>query len=383
MEELLEEGNMQELYLDANAHVSLSQAARNVYNNSLELGHPSSLNTVGRKSAALLEEARAKIAELIGAKTPNQIYFTSGCTQAAEWGISIVLKHFEKTDWNFCPTNILYSPIEHVAVRNVIEDIDFNHKQQGRDVCKVDSDGKLDIEYKHPNGEIFKFIDKNDCLICIHSHNEFGTIQDFSNIERKFLFSDLSQTLGKEKLNVTDLNVDLGIFGAHKFGGPTGVGFMYLKNPDIWEPFGTGGRYFLDRTGTPDVLGILATAEALEDALKTLQSRQEKMIEFHSLLELGLENRGARIIAKNANRLKNTTFVYLKDQAADKMLKMSEQGIHYGLGSACGSVYADISQSLKAIEERGSFCDYARVSSWGQYGKKEAERFLDIFDKVR
>jgi cysteine sulfinate desulfinase/cysteine desulfurase-like protein len=249
---------MQELYLDANAHVSLSQAARNVYNKSLELGHPSSLNAIGRKSAALLEESRAKIAELIGAKTPNQIYFTSGCTQAAEWGISIVLKHFEKTDWNFCPTNILYSPIEHVAVRNVIEDIDFNHKQQGRDVCKVDSDGKLDIEYKHPNGEIFKFIDKNDCLICIHSHNEFGTIQDFSNIERKFLFSDLSQTLGKEKLNVTDLNVDLGIFGAHKFGGPTGVGFMYLKNPDIWEPFGTGGRYFLDRTGTPDVLGILA-----------------------------------------------------------------------------------------------------------------------------
>jgi len=345
---------MQELYLDTNAHVSLSQAARNVYNKSLELGHPSSLNAIGRKSAALLEGARAKIAELIGAKTPNQIYFTSGCTQAAEWAVKLTFA-FNK--------NIVCSSIEHVAVRDPVE-------IKGCDFEKVNSNGLL-------------ISNKFDCLICIHSHNEFGTIQDFSKIERKFLFSDLSQTLGKEQLNVTDLNVDLGIFGAHKFGGPTGVGFMYLKNPNLWEPYGTGGRYFLDRTGTPDVLGILATAEALEDALKTLQSRQEKMIEFHSVLEKSLEERGARIIAKNANRLKNTTFFYLENQAADKMLKMSEQGIHYGLGSACGSVYADISQSLKALGEKGSFCDYARVSSWGQYGKKEAERFLDIFDKVR
>ena len=358
MEELLEEDNMQELYLDANAHVSLSQAARNDYNNSLELGHPSSLNAIGRKSAGLLEGARAKITELIGAKTPNQIYFTSGCTQAAEWGMKIIFAIVHKKNMN-----ISCSQIEHVAVRDPAE-------VRGCDFEEVNSNGLL----------IPKLY---DCLICIHSHNEFGTIQDFSKISRKFLFSDLSQTLGKEQLNVIDLNVDLGIFGAHKFGGPTGVGFMYLKDPNFWESFGTGGRYFLDRTGTPDVLGILATAEALEDALKTLQSRQEKMIEFHSLLEKGLEERGARIIAKNANRLKNTTFFYLENQAADKMLKMSEQGVHYGLGSACGSVYADISQSLKALGERGSFCDYARVSSWGQYGKKEAERFLDIFDKVR
>lgn len=345
---------MKELFLDINAHVPLSDAAKSIFNKSLELGHPSSLNAIGRKSAGLLEGARAKIAELIGAKTPNQIYFTFGCTQAAEWATKLTFA-FNK--------NIVCSPIEHVAVRDPVE-------IKGCDFEKVDSNGLL-------KSNLF------DCLICIHSHNEFGTIQEFSKIERKFLFSDLSQTLGKEQLNVTDLNVDIGIFGAHKFGGPTGVGFMYLKNPDIWESFGTGGRYFLDRTGTPDVLGILATAEALEDVLKTLQSRQEKMIEFHSLLESGLENRGTRIIAKNADRLKNTTFFYLENQAADKMLKMSEQGIHYGLGSACGSVYADISQSLKALGETGSFCDYARVSSWGQYGKKEAERFLDIFDKVR
>lgn len=358
MAKSLGEDNMQELYLDANAHVSLSQAARNVYNNSLELGHPSSLNAIGRKSAALLEGARAKIAELIGAKTPNQIYFTSGCTQAAEWGINNILPFL-----GFKQANITCSPVEHIAVRDPIEKLKIPY-------CTVNSDGIIsEKEFKR--------------LICIHSHNEFGTIQDFNNLKFEFLFSDLSQTLGKEQLNITDLNVDIGIFGAHKFGGPTGIGFMYLKNPDIWESFGTGGRYFLDRTGTPDVLGILATAEALENALKTLSSRQEKMIEFHSVLEKGLEEREARIIAKNANRLKNTTFFYLENQAADKMLKMSEQGIHYGLGSACGSVYADISQSLKALGETGSFCDYARVSSWGQYGKKEAERFLDIFDKVR
>ena len=113
MAKSLGEDNMQELYLDANAHVSLSQAARNVYNNSLELGHPSSLNAIGRKSAALLEGARAKIAELIGAKTPNQIYFTSGCTQAAEWGINLLPEYFSSE-------NIFTSPIEHVAVKNAM-----------------------------------------------------------------------------------------------------------------------------------------------------------------------------------------------------------------------------------------------------------------------
>ena len=220
---------MKELYLDSNAHVSLSDAAKSIYNNFSHVGHPSALHMVGRKSALMYEQARAKIAELIGATSSNQIIFTSSCTQAAEWATKIFINSNTKP-------NKIYSPLEHVAVRDPIE---LNGCWQ----INVDLNGNL-LENN--------FYKKSLC--CIHSHNEFGTIQKFKNLNFDFLFSDMSQTLGKEKMNVTDLNVDLAIFGAHKFGGPTGVGFMYLKNPALWEEFGTGGRYFFDRSGTPDVL---------------------------------------------------------------------------------------------------------------------------------
>ena len=169
---------MKELYLDSNAHVSLLDAAKSVYNNFSHLGHPSSLHMVGRKSALMYEQARAKIAELIGAKSANQIIFTSSCTQAAEWSVQMLSKYSNNNTMFVC------SDIEHIAVRDAVENANFKRLS----TLHINSDGKLIPKYTED--DVFQPWDINDAdyLICIHSHNEFGTIQNFSNIKRKFLF---------------------------------------------------------------------------------------------------------------------------------------------------------------------------------------------------
>ena len=98
-------------------------------------------------------------------------------------------------------------------------------------------------------------------FVCMHVQNEIGTVQDIENINVPF-FCDMSQSLGKIPINVSKIqNLMIGVFGAHKFGGPVGIGFLYIKDNKWWKEFGFGSRYYFDRPGTPDAGMIIATAE--------------------------------------------------------------------------------------------------------------------------
>src|SRR5690606_15566795 len=121
---------------------------------------------------------------------------------------------------------------------------------------------------------------------------EIGLIQPIHNLNTSSLFLDMSQAPGKvilPKLNDIN-NLDVAVFGAHKFGGPASIGFIYLKDVNQWQKYGTGSRYYLDRAGTPDVCSIVATAAALEYSLDTFPERNKKMVEFQSFIEKELEN---------------------------------------------------------------------------------------------
>jgi len=191
--------------------------------------------------------------------------------------------------------------------------------------------------------------------------------------------SDMSQSLGKMKINVAELNVDLAVFGGHKFGGPSGVGFMYFKDTSDWKEFGTGSRYFMDIPGTPNVGAIVATAAALDESTQTLERRRENMVAFQNRLEPGLKELGFEIIGEGAERCPNTTFVKVpgtRNAGLILMTKLGKLGIHVGLGSACGSIYAGGSPLMEALGKPSDGQDYIRISQFGDYGSQEAERLL-------
>jgi cysteine desulfurase len=349
---------MKEMYLDANAHQCPSAETLKYYGKLAgELhGHPLSLTKPGRKAAQVLEDARDKIAELIGAKTASQIIFTSGCTQACEWAIEI----YKNLDLDL---DLLCSKMEHPAMRDPVSKLTH-------------------FSWLENSKYILDDIDKNSAVVMTHLQNEIGIINPIDEIAAiaGYAISDMSQSLGKIELNISELNVDIATFGCHKFGGINGVGFLYLKNPNQWSVFGTGSRYFTDRTGTPDVAGVAASAFALEESLKTLNQRKTNAIDFRTIIESGLKERGWNIVGEDYFRSPFVSFVQKEAEGIYKLLALNHRNIFCGLGSACGSNAAGLSPTLIGLGFKGHPHDFMRISQSGQYNKKDAEFFLQQFD---
>jgi len=339
-------------YLDANAHITMSQMAQKAYLNYINSpqgnGNPSAPSSISLESARLIEKARGNIASQLGTDYKN-IYFTTSATQAAEWGIDIFMK------LNGGEGKISMYPIEHAAVLDAL-----STKSKDYTLIPVDQNGVI----KNHSGEK---------VICIHSQSELGVIQPLETIEKTYLFSDLTQSIGKLPINLSEMPVDIGIFSAHKFGGPVGVGILYLKDPNWWRPYGSGSRYSLDRPGTANVAGVIATNSALKEALDTLNKRSKNMLAFKTILEKGLEDLNIEILAKEANRLNNTTFIKVPNKAYQLLFQLSEKNIYTGLGSACGSMHAGPTALAKVLGIEGTTHDFIRISQWGQYDGADAE----------
>jgi cysteine desulfurase len=348
------------LFLDANAHLPLNEKAAQAFvefNRTLGgHGHAQSPSVPGRAAASAIENARARIANAIGARSPNQIVFTSTCTQACEWAVHILSK---------LPgiKQIYVSPLEHPAVRYKCREVLNAHK------LNVDEEGVVVCKTELPEAS---------GVVCIHVQNEIGVIQPVEQIRAKAIVSDMSQTLGKLSINMSSFpNVSIAIFGAHKFGGPVGVGFFYLQDETLYREFGSGSRYYMDRTGTPDAAAVVATAVALEEALNSLPQRYENMIAFRDVLEPGLEELGMNIISKNAARIPGTTFARVpKSRALQLMTQLAESGIYVGLGSACGSLQTGPSPLMAELNLGGNTTDYIRISQFGHYTAEDAKRLL-------
>lgn len=354
-----------QLFLDCNAHMPMGPKAMSAFieANDAFLGHGNaqSPSATGRAASNEIEKARSKIAELLGAKTPNQIIFTSGSTQACEWATNLLK--------NLSPDSIYVSPTEHPAMKDAIYSSFQNIKE-----IPIDN-----------NGVIQEIEDLNSAGSCIHIQNEIGIIQPLERLKFKYLLTDMSQSAGKTQINFKELkNVDIAVFGAHKFGGPASIGFMYLKDTSYWKEFGTGSRYYMDRSGTPDTAAIVATAEALDDAMHTLPQRLERMKEFRDILEPGLKSLGFEIIAEKAERHPSTTFVNMgSGKGIVTLFNLGDRGIIVGLGSACGSSYlgsSPLMEKLGRLNESPN--NFIRFSQFGTYGTNEAKHVLEVLKKI-
>jgi cysteine desulfurase len=366
-------GGMTELFLDSNAHLPMCQPALDAFilaNKSLAgHGHSLSPSVPGRAAESAIEKARQDIAYILGAETSNNIFFTSTCTHACEWGIDI-FRNINK-DAPF----IYSSPVEHPAVRQALSKglaTQTLSKEKVRpDLLSLDIDTNARVK-------VDTHIVKGSGVVSIFVQNEIGTVQPIFELNTGSLFSDMSQAPGKIKIpKLSSIkNLDVAVFGAHKFGGPSSVGIVYIKDTNNWIKNGTGSRYFLDRAGTPDVCSILATAAALKHATDTLDIRRVNMEKFRAIIETEMETLGFEIIGKNTERVPNTTFAKVPDSKYSHVLmhKLGERKIYIGLGSACGSVHSGISPLLKILGYTSQ--DFIRISQEGQYGEREADIFI-------
>ncbi len=253
-----------EIYFDNSATTKpLNEVVEEVvYGMKEYYGNPSSLHTLGLKSEKKLKECREALAKTINANE-NEIYFNSGASE----GNNQIIKGILKAGSHFITT-----PFEHSSIANTIKKLENNGVKVT--YLKIDSNGKIDLNH------LKKSITKETVLVSIiHVNNEIGVIQDLrqigkiikENSSRAKFHVDAVQSYGKLNLDVKEMNIDYLTASSHKFHGPKGCGFIYIKKLNVLNPLIEGGEQeFGVRAGTqniPGVMGMTVAAKIENDKL--------------------------------------------------------------------------------------------------------------------
>src|SRR5437870_5923838 len=328
------------IYLDYNATTPLCDAAREAMLPYLDrfFGNPSSVHAAGRETRAAIDNARDKLAGFLRVK-PHELIFTGGGTESCNLAVLGLAR---------CPSSpgghIISNKAEHHAVLNALE---YLEKREGFEVTWLDvsRDGIIDVD------QLAGAIRPETRLVSIMTaNNETGVIQPMREISRicrergVLLHSDMVQSFGKID---TDLSlVDAASFAAHKFYGPKGVGFLFLRSGLSIQPIMFRAAHENQRRpGTENVPAIAGMAAAAEFALTNRQAEQDRQSklrdEFWNLISQNVP--GAKLNGEDAPRLANTLNVSLLGLDSEMLLiALDLEGVCASSGSACmvGSVVA-------------------------------------------
>jgi cysteine desulfurase len=314
-------------------------------------GNPSSIHSLGRRANVALELARRKVAEIIGAR-PTEIIFTSGGSEGDNAAVrGIALARREATGAN----RIITSAIEHSAVLRSAEAL-RDHFGFRLTVLPVDSDGLVavaDVEAALGDGADVAVVS------VMYANNEIGAIQPIAEIgalcrARGVPFhTDAVQATGKLSLNVGDLQVDALSTSAHKFYGPKGVGFLYLRQGTPFLPILTGGSHEQSRrAGTENVPLIVGLARALElvEAERPAENARLRVLRDELIGGILESVDGARLTGSASQRLDNhASFVISGVEAQGVLIGLDLAGVAASSGSACMSAAQRPSHVLEAI----------------------------------
>ena len=356
---------IKEVYLDYSATTPMSSE---VYREMLDVyqrtyGNSSSLHYAGRSASGVLEQARLRIANVIGAK-PGEIYFTSGGTESDNWAIKGVARA-NKDKGN----HIITSCIEHPAVLESCKALE----KEGFKITyiPVNADGVVDY------AEIIKAISPETILISIMlANNEVGSIQpiraisELAHTQNVLVHTDAVQALGSIPVNVEDLGVDLMSLSGHKVYGPKGVGVLYIKNGTKIARFMDGGEQEKDmRAGTCDVPAIAGMGKAVEIACKEQEKNAQTLKNISRYFWKKANERIYNIWLNGslANRLPGNLNIGFEGVEGEALLMMLDQkGIAVSTGSACASGSLSPSHVLIAM---GKTADEAHSSIRFSFGK--------------
>lgn len=308
-------------------------------------GNPSTVYTYGRNAKRAIEQARGKVATAIGAR-PEEIYFTSGGTEADNWAIKGIAE-MEKEKGK----HIISTEIEHHAVQHTLEYLE----KQGYEVTylKVDSNGNIAPD------ELRDAIREDTILITIMAaNNEIGTImplQEIGSIAREagvLFHTDAVQAVGHIPIDVSAMMIDLLSLSGHKFKGPKGTGALYVRKgirlPTLLHG---GGQERGNRSGTENVPGIAGLGTALEDAASHITENMKRVAALRDRLIDGLlKIPYTRLTGDPVNRLPGiASFVFECVEGESMVLLLDQNGICASSGSACSSGSLDPSHVLKSI----------------------------------
>ena len=263
----------------------------------------STYTSAGQAARRAMNEAREKIASLIGA-TARELYFTSGGSEADNWAIKgVALKNKDKGN------HIITTTVEHHAVLHTCEFLE----KQGFEVTYVPVD-----EYGMVNPEDIKnaITDKTILVSVMFANNEIGTINPIAEIgaicreKGVYFHTDAVQATGAVEIDVEKMNIDLLSMSAHKFHGPKGVGALYIRKGVKIENLIHGGAQESGRRATTEnVAGIVGMAQALSEACENMEEKTEKLVKMRDrIIESVLETIPyTRLNGHRDKRLPNNT----------------------------------------------------------------------------
>lgn len=313
-------------------------------------GNPSSIHSHGRKVRAAIESARKKIAELLNC-TPGEILFTSGGTEAD----NAILTGAVAT---YGVEHVITSPIEHHAVTHTLEHL---HLTRGTTIhhVRLDEKGHVDM------ADLERLLQSHDNALVslMHANNEVGNLLDLEKTadlaERynAYFHSDTVQTVGHYRHDLKKAKVHGMTAAAHKFHGPKGVGFMFVRKEKKIPPFVFGGAQERNmRGGTENVYGIIGLAKALEIAYREMDEHARYIGDLKARMidRLKATIPGVSFNGDSGNpdkSLYTVLSVSLPESDENNMLlfNLDLQGISVSGGSACSSGAAQGSHVLAAL----------------------------------
>lgn len=343
-----------------------------------EYGNVSQPYSFARSGKKALKKARKIIADCINA-SPDEIYFTSCGTESNNWAIKGTMIFSDEKK------GIITSKIEHHAILNpchMMEKLGYSIKY-----LKVDKTGHVAPE------TLKEIINKDDKLVSIMmANNEIGTIQDIKSLckithENGSIFhTDAVQALGHIDIDVKDLKVDLLSASAHKFNGPKGIGFIYIKDGTDISPFMDGGSQEKGyRAGTENVASIVGMALALEKNCEAIEKNSVYLKQLENVFFQKLNDARIDYIYNGGiNRIPGNVNISIKDSDGELILhRLDLMNICISTGSACNGKDTKISHVIKAIDVPK---DYAkgtvRISFGHDNTEEEAEKIAQAIIHV-
>ena len=319
-------------------------------------GNASATYELGAEARRAIESARETVAACIRGK-PNEIYFTSGGTESDNWAVKGMAG--ERKQW---AKHVITSKIEHHAILHSCEHLEKLGYQVS--YLDVDAEGMVDtsqLEKMIRDGEKSGNIQEKVSIVSVmYGNNEIGTIQpieEIGAITKRYgipFHTDAVQAIGQVPISVRKLPVDMLSASAHKFHGPKGVGFMYIKDGLKLPSFmHGGGQESGKRAGTENVAGIVGMAKALDIATKDVERKAREITENRNyfIRRVMQEIPDCRLNGHSRKRLPGNANLSFKGISGTALLiLLEEEGIYASAGSACSAGSTSLSHVIKALQ---------------------------------
>ena len=312
-----------------------------------DFGNPSSTHSFGRNGKTILELSRKSIAKQLNCSA-QEIIFTSGGTEADNWILRSAVEDLKVT-------RIITSKIEHHAVLYAVLALQSDYGIQV-DYVDVNHDGSIDLT--HLSSLLSE--DKKTIVSLMHVNNETGAILDFDRVSvicrqyNTLFHSDTVQSVGKTEIDLQKTTVDFIVASAHKFHGPKGIGFVFIRKNSGLQPLIFGGEQEKGlRAGTEAVHQIAGMAKALSVSYENLEEERKYIsdLKMYLIQQLEIHFPGFRINGKKEDfyNIINIILPFSEDKTSMLLFSLDMKGIAVSRGSACQSGSIKPSHVLKEM----------------------------------